>query len=289
MSLTNPNWFALIKLLGDDHPQVVETVHAKLQELAPAVVPLLKQAAESNEDPKVRLGARAVLERIRLAQIHREWDRFSGLPDAQLNLEKGVFLLAGISYPDLDPKPYQLRLDELADRIRPALKAVIKPLDRLKVMNRALFKTEKFRGNWADYFDPENCYLHRVLERKLGIPISLSVLYLLVAGRLDLPIEGAGIPGHFMVKYRDGETECYVDVFNEGRFLSRSECVQFIVEAGYPYQVAFLEGINAREILARMIRNLILIYMDRQEKSLEQTFTGFLRILYPIYRTEAES
>lgn len=289
MSLTNPNWFALIKLLGDDHPQVAETVHAKLQELAPAVVPLLKQAADSNEDPKVRLGARAVLERIRLVEIRREWDRFSGLSDAQLNLEKGAFLLAGISYPGLDPKPYQLRLDELADRIRPALKAVIKPLDRLKVMNRALFKTEKFRGNWADYFDPENSYLHRVLERKLGIPISLSVLYLLVAQRLDLPIEGAGIPGHFMVKYKDRETEWYVDVFNEGRFLSRPECVQFIVEAGYPYQVVFLEGINSREILARMIRNLILIYMDRQEKSLEQTFTGLLKILYPVYGTEAES
>jgi len=120
-----------------------------------------------------------------------------------------------------------------------------------------------------------------VLDRKLGIPISLAVLYLLIAKRLEIPIQGAGIPGHFMVKYKDERTELFVDPFNEGRFLSRPECVLFIVEAGYPYQADFLEGVGSREILARMLRNLILIYVDRQEQTLEQTLTRFLDALYP--------
>ena len=92
------------------------------------------------------------------------------------------------------------------------------------------------------------------------------------------------IPGHFMIKCeQDGvprEKELYVDAFNEGRFLTRPECVQFIVEAGYPYQPEFMSGVGNREILARMLRNLILIYVDRHETTLEKTLTRFMDLLY---------
>jgi len=92
-----------------------------------------------------------------------------------------------------------------------------------------------------------------------------------------------------MVKYKDEKTEVYVDTFNEGRFLTRPECIQFIVEGGYPYQASFLEGLGPREILARMLRNLILIYVDRQELRLERALTRFLDILYPSFGNEGSS
>ena len=155
-------------------------------------------------------------------------------------------------------------------------------------MNRTLFRKERFRGNWDNYFDPQNSYLNCVLDRRLGIPISLSVLYLLVARRLKIPVQGVGIPGHFMLKYLDQETELYVDPFNDGRFMSRAECIQSIVEAGYPYQADFMEGVGPREILARMLRNLILIYVDRQEITLERILTRFLNLLYPAQSIEIE-
>ena len=84
-----------------------------------------------------------------------------------------------------------------------------------------------------------------------------------------------------MIKYQDAHSELYVDPFNEGRFLSRPECVQFIVESGYPYQREFLDGVTPREMLARILRNLILIYVDRHERTLESTLTRFLDLLYP--------
>ena len=275
------NISALIKLLAEENPQILEVARSRLVELGAQAVPFLERAALEHEDSKVRVEAKGVLEMIRLAQLGHEWQKTADLPDEKMDLESGAFLLAKVSYPDLDPKPYHQKLDQLAECARPHLASATSDKDKLLALNRVLFQDEGFRGDWSNYFDPQNSYLNRVMDRKLGIPISLAVLYLLVAKRLKIPIQGAGIPGHFMIKYQDAKTELFIDPFNEGRFLSRPECVQFIVEAGYPYQADFLEGVGVREILARMLRNLILIYVDRHEQTLERTLTQFLDRLYP--------
>lgn len=270
---------ALINLLGDDHTEVVEAARAKLVELGEQAVASLDKAALSHADSKVRVEAKGVLEMIRLSRISRDWEAAMKPADQEPDLEAAAFLLARVCYPELDPQPYRRRLDALAERIRPRLQAAAGLSEKLIVMNQILFRDERFRGNWNDYFDPQNSYLNRVLDRKLGIPISLSVLYLLVARRLELQIDGVGIPGHFMLKCREAGKEFYIDTFNEGRFLTRAECIQFMVEAGYPYQPEFLEGVGSREILARMLRNLILIYLDRHEPTLEKTLSRLLDLV----------
>ena len=274
--------------MSDDHAEVVEAARAKLVEMGSRVVPFLEQAVKADPDAKVRVEAQGVLERIRLESIRRDWAGVSGRPDPDIDLEGGAFLMAKVCYPDLNAKLYREQLDHLAEKIRPRLKGMEKPKEQLRTLSRFLFEDEKFRGNWEDYFDPQNSYLNRVLERKLGIPISLSVLYLLVAKRLKMPVGGVGIPGHFMVKYEDEKTELYVDTFNGGRFLSRPECLQFMVEAGYPYQPEFMEEVTPREILARMLRNLILIYVDRHETTLEKTLTRFMDMLYEVQKGKKE-
>ncbi len=271
---------ALIKLLSDDHPDVVEVARTKLADLGAAAVPFLEEAARSHADPKVRVEAQGVLERIRLEAVRQDWAKVTSLPDQEIDLERGALLMARVCYPEVDAEGCGEQLDQLAEKIRPKVKEIEKPKDQLKTLSHFLFEDQRFRGNWQDYLDPQNSYLNKVLERKLGIPISLSVLYLLIAKRLKLPVFGVGIPGHFMVKYKDARTELYVDTFNGGRFLSRPECIQFMVEAGYPYQSEFMEGVSPREILARMLRNLILIYVDRHETTLEKTLTRFMDMLY---------
>lgn len=270
---------ALITLLADTQAEVVEAARAKLVEAGAAAIPILEEAARSHEDIKVRVEAQAVLERIRLESVRKDWESATALPDEKLDLEQGALLLAKVRYPEIDAKACRDTLDTLAEKVRPLVKEA-SPKEQLRTLSRFLFEGERFRGNWEDYFDPQNSYLNKVLERKLGIPISLSVLYLLIAKRLKMPVSGVGIPGHFMVKYEDPKTELYVDTFNGGRFLSRPECVQFVVEAGYPYQPEFMEGVSPREILARMLRNLILIYVDRHEITLERTLTRFMDLLY---------
>ncbi len=280
MPTPKPSLIALIKLLADDHTEVVEAARAKLVELGSEAVPFLEETLTSHEDPKVRVEVQAVLDRIRLEGVLREWEKASAQPDETLDLEEGVFLLARVRYPSLQVEPYRRQLDEMAHQIRPLLRAAARPKERLLMVSQFLFEGKGFRGNWDDYSDPENSYLNRVLDRKLGIPISLSVIYLLIARRLQLPVYGVGIPGRFMVKYSDSRSEFYIDPFNGGLFLSRAECVQFMVEAGYPYQMEFLRQIRVRDVLARMIRNLILIYVDRKEEGMEKTLSRCLDVLY---------
>ena len=271
---------ALVNLLSDDHKEVVEAARTKLVELGERAVAFLQKTQQSHPDPKVRVEAQGVLEMIRLASVGRDWARVMAPGGPDPDLEGGAFLLAKVCYPDLDAALYAKRLDELANRARPKVEAVEQPLEKLVALNRILFRDERFRGNWNDYFDPQNSYLNRVLDRKLGIPISLSVLYLLVAQRVGISLAGVGVPGHFMLKFQVDDHELFIDTFNEGRFLKRAECIQFVVEAGYPYQPEFLEGVGPRDILARMVRNLILIYVDRHETTLEKTLTRFMDLLY---------
>ena len=280
MSSLESSIFALIKLLGDDHLEVVEAARAKLVELGGVAVSFLEKAVLSNEDSKIRVEAKQVIEEIRLDSVRRDWADNARLSDERLDLERSVFLLARVCYPQMRTSEYQTRLDRLAQKIRRKIRWMRKPESRLIAMSDVLFDDEKFQGNWADYFDPQNSYLNSVLDRKMGIPISLSVLYLLLAQRLRIPMKGVGIPGHFMVKYQDEQREIYLDPFNGGRMLTRPECVQFILEAGFPYQAEFMEGIGTRDILGRMLRNLILIYLDRHEQTLEKTLARFLELLY---------
>ncbi len=280
MSSLESNIHALIKLLGDDHPDVVETARLKLVEMGDTALPFLEKTALSGEDSKTRVEAKQVMEGIRLASLSRDWAANARLSDDRLDLELSVFLLAKVSYPALRFADYQEQLDRLAEKVRRKIRWLRKPESRLAAMNAVLFDEEKFQGNWGDYFDPQNSYLSAVLDRKVGIPISLSVLVLLIAKRARIPLKGVGIPGHFMVKYQDDQREIYLDPFNGGRMLTRPECVQFILEAGFPYQKEFLEPVSARDILGRMLRNLILIYLDRHEKTLEKTLTRFLDLIY---------
>lgn len=267
---------ALVNLLADDHREVVEAARTKLVELGDGAIAFLRKASVSHPDSKVRVEAQGVLEMIRLVAVERDWETALTSTEAEPDLESGALLLAKVCYPDLNPAPYQKRLDELAGRVRSKLAEGDHPVKKLATLNRFLFREERFRGNWNDYFDPQNSYLNRVLDRKLGIPISLSVLVLLVAKRVGIPVAGVGVPGHFMLMHRENDREIFIDPFNEGRFLTRAECIQFVVEAGYPYQPEFLEGIGSRDILARMLRNLILIYVDRHEPTLEKTLSRFL-------------
>lgn len=187
--------------------------------------------------------------------------------DAEVNLGEAALLIACLEYPDLDVGRYLERLDRMAAAIgRVAATGGVS--GAASAINRYLFEREGFHGNDRHYYDPRNSFLNDVLDRRTGIPITLSTVYIEVARRLGLAVEGVGLPGHFIVRLGEGDEARLVDPFNGGAPLNERDC-QERLDKLYGGKVKLdermLAPVDRRHLLARMLRNLKVIYMKASE------------------------
>jgi regulator of sirC expression with transglutaminase-like and TPR domain len=203
----------------------------------------------------------------------RTFQELVNLPDGAVPLAEAALLMACEEYPQLELSPYLDRLDEFAEVVRPKLQSRFSPLDTIDVLNEVLFGVLGFRGNTDNYNDPRNSFFNDVLERRVGIPITLSAVYLEVARRVGFPIYGVGMPGHFLVRYDDRQQEFFVDPFNGGQILTREDCQQRFTEMfgnEQEFSERMLSIVSPRQMLFRMLNNLKTIYLKAHtfEKSL---------------------
>jgi regulator of sirC expression with transglutaminase-like and TPR domain len=177
---------------------------------------------------------------------------------AEIDLPEAALWIAAEEYPDLDVAAYLARLDALAAQAAPALRPTSSQAARIEALNRFLFEEQGFAGNREHYDDPRNSFLNEVLDRRRGIPITLSLVYVEVARRLGLAAFGVSFPGHFLAKVGDGE-ETVVDAFF-GRVLTRRECqerLDAVAEDHVPLRPELhLRAATPRETLVRMLANL---------------------------------
>jgi regulator of sirC expression with transglutaminase-like and TPR domain len=179
-------------------------------------------------------------------------------------LDVAALEMASIEFPGLDVDSCLARLDSYADQIGGQLKGNASGLDYIRAANEYLFEILQFRGNEDEYYDPRNSCLNAVLMRRLGIPITLSVLYIEVARRLNRTVYGVGLPGHFVVAYEDANARYWIDPFHRGRILSFADCSTLAQQtAGVNLRAnpAVLAPVNKRQILVRMLSNLKAIYL----------------------------
>jgi regulator of sirC expression with transglutaminase-like and TPR domain len=183
---------------------------------------------------------------------------------AEARLDVAALELAAIEFPGLDFEAPLFRLDNFAEQIQSRLKPSASGLEFIKVLNLYLFDHFQFRGNDGEYYDPRNSCLNSVISRRMGIPISLSVVYIEIARRLSRPVAGIGLPGHFIVSYTDGNARHFIDPFHSGRVLSFDDCRALALEtAGVDVGMDpdFLQPVGNRQILIRMLTNLKTIYI----------------------------
>jgi regulator of sirC expression with transglutaminase-like and TPR domain len=197
--------------------------------------------------------------------------RFAGLvarPDAEIDLAEAALLVAAEQYPQLAVSAYLHRLDVLAERVRDRLANETAPLVVLQELNQLLFEQERFRGNIAAYYDPRNSFLNDVLDRRLGIPITLSIVYLEVGRRLGLPLAGVNFPGHFLVRYTGEALDVTVDAFDMGR-LRFPDQMQELLDRLYGGMVRlrpeFLRPTGRKDVLVRLLSNLKSIYLNTRD------------------------
>lgn len=184
------------------------------------------------------------------------------------DLAEGALAIAAHEYPEIDIGACLQRLQEMADALRRRLRPDISPSETLIALNHYLFDELGFRGNAADYYDPRNSYLSDVIERRLGIPISLSVVYIDVGRRLGLPLDGISFPSHFLVRCALRTGVLVLDPFAKGASIGVEELRRRLgeeVDGASPSEANLLHTLlrtaSVPEILARMLRNLRAIYL----------------------------
>jgi regulator of sirC expression with transglutaminase-like and TPR domain len=196
---------------------------------------------------------------------YRDFRQAVDRPEEKIELSRAALTIALTDYPALDIPDYLARIDLLANEVTGRLGPEADIYRSIAALNYVLFRQYGFHGNRDDYFNPKNSFLNEVIERKTGIPITLSVLYMEVAQRVGLTLDGVGFPGHFLVKcVGDGE-EIVIDPFNSGEIRSREDIDKMLFElygGKVVFHSDFLASSTKKDILKRMLANLKAIYTN---------------------------
>lgn len=206
------------------------------------------------------------------------------IEDESIDLIRAVLVIARSEYPSLDVELYAGRIDQLASRVASSA-ADLTAQSVLSAVNHVLFEEVNLRGNREDYYDPRNSFLNDVLERGLGIPITLSIVYMEVARRVGVQLSGVGMPGHFLLKhYAEDDQEILIDCFNRGDILTRQDCqsrLDEIYSGEMKLRPEFLHPISRRQILTRMLNNLKTVYLSTRNFRKALPIADLLLVIYP--------
>jgi regulator of sirC expression with transglutaminase-like and TPR domain len=196
----------------------------------------------------------------------REFAELTGAPDDRIDLARAALAIARWEYPALEVDAYVERLDGLARGVDGPRRST-DPLGRLHRLREYLFVEQGFAGNREEPFDPRNSFLNDVLDRRKGIPITLSLVLMEVGKRLGLAVEGIGLPGHFIAGARFGDSQILLDPFNAGALLTPEACEELVGRAlgrQVTLKPEHYVPVSRRRLLARMLANLKGIYWQRE-------------------------
>jgi hypothetical protein len=245
--LTEGELRALLVLLADDDERVAAVARERLLAERQAAMPHLLEAAQG-ADPRVRGRARLLLEELRLSDLEEQWSEYAALPDDDLDLERGCLLLSGLIR-DVDGAEIGRFLDAMGGMVRAHLVHV----GAAEAMGEVVFDNLGFRG--GEYGEPDNYYLATALERRVGIPIVLSVIYVLVGRRLGMPVAGVAAPSHYLARIEQPDGPLFVDCYNRGRTYRQETLVNWLEGRGVSRPEQYLSPCTHRFTLFRMLNN----------------------------------
>lgn len=252
---------ALIKLLADEDVGVYHTIRSKILSFGQEASGWLRPHTLSS-DPVLRRRSHEIIQYLARQEADNRFLAFCLNQGDKLDVEEGAWLLAQTQYPDINLAAYQALFDSYAGELLDRLDFGATAENIINTINRYLFTQLGYVGNEENYHDPENSYLNRVVDRRTGNPISLCLVYLLIARRLHLPMAGIGMPGHFLCRFQSTTDEIFIDAFNRGRMLTKADCIKHLRRTGHEFEENFLGPVSSRRILLRMCSNLHRIYVD---------------------------
>ncbi len=222
----------------------------------------------------------------RMLSVDERFQRLASLPDDAIDLVEGALLIAKSASADLDIEHYRARIDSLARQLRSRIAEGESTAVRIGLLNEFLFEELGFGPNAEDYYDPRNSYLNEVLDRRTGIPITLSIVYIEIGRRIGLPLQGVPFPGHFLVKCPLDEGLVVLDPYCRGASLTVKDLQDRLREVrggevSRAIVVGMLGSATSRQILARMLRNLKSIHLEKQDHLRALPLMHWLLLLTP--------
>lgn len=249
---------ALVSLLDDEDDQIVNHIEEKIRSLGKEIIPYLEQEWESTFNPTLQRRIENLIHNLQyqlLKERLQEW-----YDDPEQDLLKGLWLISTYQYPDIELSKLKQDLEQIYYEAWLEFRPDLYPFDQVKVINSVFFNKLKFGANTKNFHSPGNSLINIVLETRKGNPISLCVIYMLVAQKLKLPIYGVNLPNLFILTYKDDSVQFYINAFNRGLIFSKQDIENYVHELRLTPQESFFQPCSNLEIIRRTLRNLVMSF-----------------------------
>lgn len=247
---------ALVSLLDDEDNQVISHVEEKIISLGEEVIPYLESAWESSMDPAIQVRIEDLIHTLQYEQLKSRLAAWNAIDEP--DLLEGMWLIATYQYPDLELSRLRQELEQLYYEAWLEYKADAHPFDQVKILNGVIYSKLRFGANTKNFHSPGNSMINVVLQTRKGNPISLCVIYMLIAQRLKMPVYGVNLPNLFILTYKDeSHKQFYINAFNKGLIFSKEDIDNYIGELRLTPQDEYYQPCSTREIIKRSLRNLI--------------------------------
>lgn len=257
---------SLLFLLDDPDPFVQQSVESRLQELGENAVPILDEYRMELNEKEARNKVSEVIHKLTFETLESDFiEVLEGGLKTRKSLETAIFTLARFGNPTLRISDYSAKLDHFAQIVDPQVKYKLDEKRRMKRLLKFVFEDLNFRGDAKDYHAPQNCFLDQVIDRRKGLPISLSLIVMFIAHRLDMPFFGINMPIHFMLNYVGDKEELLIDPYDNGAIVSYDQCYFFLKKNNLDPRPEHFQIATNLDIVLRCIRNLIHSYERKEE------------------------
>lgn len=291
---------ALISLLDDTDEEVLVHVTGKLLSYGESVIPILEDRYLAATEKILQAKIHEIIDIIHRTGLQRDLQKWAA--EGGQDLFEGYFLISRFRYPELNKQAINNQLDKIRLDAWLELNFMLSPLDKVRILNNVFYDICGFKGNIDNYHSPDNSYINRVLETKKGNPISLAIIYSIIAQRLNIPVFGVNLPQHFILAYKDdsslqdmssfkgnlyldplmhADVLFYINAFNKGAVFSKWNIDNFLKQLNIKPQEIYYEPCSNIEIIMRVCRNLIFSYEKLNDTLHARGLNELLNILQP--------
>lgn len=275
--MNNKEIKALVALLDDNDQEVLDHVEEKIMSFGDAIIPYLEQEWENNFNPEVQKRLEDLIHSLQFESLkNKVKDWYQG---QKQDLLKGMWLVATYQYPDLSLESLKEQLEQIYYEAWLEFKTDAHPFDQIKILNSVIFSKLKFRANTKNFHAPANSMINTVLESHKGNPISLCVIYMMVAQKLKLPVYGVNLPSLFILTYKSEERQFYINAFNRGLIFSKHDIDNYIQQLKLEPLDMFYQPCSNVDIIRRVLRNLIVSFEKLKDYEKADEIKMLLEIL----------